>query len=28
MDIERKNDPNGDRVILTLDGKFLPYKRY
>ena len=28
MDIERKNDPNGDRVILTLDGKFLPYKKY
>jgi len=28
MDIERKNDPNGDRVILTLDGKFLSYKKY
>ena len=28
MDIDRKNDPNGDRVIVTLNGKFLPYKTY
>jgi len=28
MDIERKADPKGDRVVLTLDGKFLPYKKY
>ncbi len=28
MDIERKEDAKGDRVILTLDGKFLPYKKY
>lgn len=23
--IERKADPTGDRVVITLDGKFLPY---
>jgi cyanate lyase len=23
---ERRADPNGDRVQLTLDGKFLPYR--
>jgi cyanate lyase len=28
MDIDRKADPNGDRVIVTLNGKFLPYKVY
>ena len=28
MDIEKKEDPNGDRVIITLDGKFLPYKKW
>ncbi|WP_438311949.1 cyanase [Sporosarcina sp. FA9] len=28
MDIEKKEDPNGDRVIVTLDGKFLPYKKW
>jgi len=28
MDIDRKNDPKGDRVVVTLNGKFLPYKRY
>lgn len=28
MDIDRKEDPNGDRVIVTLNGKFLPYKTY
>ncbi|MBT7943152.1 MAG: cyanase [Alphaproteobacteria bacterium] len=28
MDIDRKEDPNGDRVIITLNGKFLPYKMY
>jgi cyanate lyase len=25
---ERKPDPNGDRVVITLDGKFLPYRKY
>ncbi len=28
MGIDRKGDPNGDRVVITLDGKFLPYKTY
>ena len=28
MDIERKEDPKGDRVVVTLDGKFLPYKKW
>lgn len=28
MDIERKEDPKGDRVTVTLDGKFLPYKKW
>jgi cyanate lyase len=26
--IERQPDPKGDRVKLTLSGKFLPYKEY
>ena len=28
MSIERQPDPKGDRVKLTLSGKFLPYKEY
>jgi cyanate lyase len=28
MAIERQPDPKGDRVRLTLTGKFLPYKEY
>ena len=28
MDIKKQPDPKGDRVIVTLNGKFLPYKRY
>jgi cyanate lyase len=28
MVIERQPDPKGDRVKLTLSGKFLPYKEY
>ena len=28
MSIERQADPKGDRVKLTLSGKFLPYKEY
>jgi len=28
MTMERQPDPNGDRVKLTMSGKFLPYKRY
>ena len=28
MDIQRENNPNGDRVRVVLSGKFLPYKSY
>lgn len=28
MDIQRENNPNGDRVNVVLSGKFLPYKSY
>jgi cyanate lyase len=26
MDVQRKEDPKGDRVVITMNGKFLPYK--
>lgn len=25
VNVEKKEDPTGDRIIITLDGKFLPY---
>jgi cyanate lyase len=28
MDIQRKEDPKGDRVVVTMEGKFLPYKKW
>jgi cyanate lyase len=28
MDMQRQEDPNGDRVQITMSGKFLPYKSY
>jgi cyanate lyase len=28
MNIEREPDPKGDRVKITMSGKFLPYKRF
>src|SRR5699024_280322 len=28
MDVQKKEDPNGDRVVVTMDGKFLPYKKW
>jgi len=28
MDLQREPDPNGDRVKISLSGKFLPYKTY
>lgn len=28
MDIQRQADPKGDRVSITMSGKFLPYKTY
>lgn len=26
--VDKKEDPKGDRVVVTMDGKFLPYKRW
>jgi cyanate lyase len=26
LDVRRLSDPEGDRVVVTLDGKFLPYQ--
>jgi cyanate lyase len=28
MDIAKQEDPKGDRVVITMNGKFLPYKRW
>ena len=28
MEISREPDPKGDRVRITMSGKFLPYKRF
>ena len=28
IDISRKKDPKGDRVVVTFDGKFLPYRKW
>ena len=28
MDIQKKEDPKGDRVVVTMSGKFLPYKKW
>jgi cyanate lyase len=28
MDMQREADPKGDRVSITMSGKFLPYKTY
>ena len=28
MDIDKQEDPKGDRVVVTLNGKFLPYKSW
>ena len=28
MTIDKKENPAGDRVVITMDGKFLPYKRW
>lgn len=28
LDVERQEDPKGDRVVVTMSGKFLPYKRW
>ena len=28
MDIQKKEDPKGDHVVITYSGKFLPYKKW
>ena len=28
IDIQKKEDPKGDRVVVTYNGKFLPYKQW
>jgi cyanate lyase len=28
MDIQKRPSPKGDRVVITLDGKFLPYHKW
>ncbi len=28
IDIQRREDPKGDRVVVTFDGKFLPYRKW
>lgn len=28
LDIDKEEDPKGDRVIITMNGKFLPYKSW
>ena len=28
MDIEKEENPNGDRVVVTMNGKFLPYRSW
>jgi cyanate lyase len=28
MNVEKKEDPKGDRVVVTMNGKFLPYKKW
>lgn len=28
MDIQKQEDPKGDRVIVTMNGKFLPYRKW
>jgi cyanate lyase len=28
MEVEKQEDPKGDRVKITMSGKFLPYKRW
>ena len=28
MDVQKVEDPKGDRVVVTMSGKFLPYKKW
>ena len=28
LDVQKQDDPKGERVVITLNGKFLPYKKW
>jgi cyanate lyase len=28
LDVRKQEDPKGDRVVITMNGKFLPYKKW
>ena len=28
LDVQKQEDPKGDRVVITMNGKFLPYKKW
>jgi len=28
LDVEKEKNPKGDRVVVTMNGKFLPYKKW
>jgi cyanate lyase len=28
IDVRKEPDPKGDRVVVTMNGKFLPYRRF
>jgi cyanate lyase len=28
LDVQKRADPKGDRVVVTMNGKFLPYKKW
>jgi cyanate lyase len=28
LSVEKQPDPKGDRVVVTMNGKFLPYKKW
>jgi cyanate lyase len=28
MDVQKRKSPDGDRVVITLDGKLLPYQKW
>jgi cyanate lyase len=28
MDVQKHVDPKGDRVVVTMNGEFLPYKKW
>jgi len=28
LDVDKQEDPKGDRVVVTMNGKFLPYKKW